>query len=255
MCSFHPKFFSFFIFEEGLELNKVHIYSPFILIAYFALWNLFSKIFISHKSTFYFYKFKLLALVFNEIGNVYWFIFIIYVLNILNIWNQYSRVGRFWTHSSHKNIKNISTSGIVPHRTQAKDPQTPERTRKLWTCFNVGWKNNCFKKREEATRPAPLGRSWRTESFCTLGRPSLVGRSRTEKELQRIREEHNNWLVAGRTEWDLKRMFKGIVLCTPAWNVHLLVQAGAVCWNGLENRLHERSAVAAQRQLKGAGEK
>ena len=68
-------------------------------------------------------------------------------------------------------------------------------------------KGNLFQKeRSSKTRPAPLGGSWRKESVCTLRRPSLEGRSAgMEEELQRLREERSNWLVAGRAERALKR--------------------------------------------------
>ena len=45
---FSPQIFLYsFIFEEDLELNKVHIYSPLFYSVHFPLW-LSSKFFISH---------------------------------------------------------------------------------------------------------------------------------------------------------------------------------------------------------------
>lgn len=108
------------------------------------------------------------------------------------------------------------------------------------------------REKESKTRPAPLGRKLKNRKLLYPGK-ALIGEVRgTEKELQRIREEHNNWLVAGRTEWDPK---ENVCHC-PVHPSLKCASAGTGRSCLLECRfreqtLEEMSAVAAKDSLRG----
>ena len=97
----------------------------------------------------------------------------------------------------------------------------------------------------------PLGGGWRRgEAPAPTEVPSLGKSARTEKKLQRLRGEYNNWFVAGRTE-----AVRATTLCVPACDACLVVWSGSGCWNiGFRGQTQgENWCLLVQRQPKGTG--